>query len=243
MKNSLFAKLAHRVKRMDGFENARQNNAIPQNGFPEKVERLRHQGKSWAVLVFIAASVAFGAKSSNLSLIRHFQIRNGVFPFYTITTTGGHKCSAIARVDLAHADFETKGFFKIGVLPVMALDGFHFEVIAPNAAINCFDQIQSWFGSLSRGETRLELRQAELAIAGPTEITLKAGFVRVKPDGEWDLSDDVVLTAGTNQMRTDRAVLQVTGSKAGQLIMHSDSLKATVLFSSNPINHNPLHEN
>jgi len=195
------------------------------------------------MLLFGFGCAAFIAQSSDRPLNRDLQMRNPVLVLYTVNAAGMHRGGAIARAALVHTDFERKGFFRIGLLPLVAVEKFRLEALSAEVASDCFGQVQIWFASLSHGGKRLELREPELVVAGPTTATLKSGGIRVNPTGSWDLFDGVTFTSGTNRIHTARATLQVTGARSGRLVMQGNQPVTTIFFPSKSTNQAKFHEN
>jgi hypothetical protein len=126
--------------------------------------------------------------------------------------------SATLRVNWIHKDFERRGFFRIGLLPLVALEEFQLEIPRPELAADSFGQLQSWLKS-THGGHRLELRKVSLVIGKATPCRLACGRIRFNPTGEWELLDGVSLLAGTNEIRAASASLRVNGAEAGRLIL------------------------
>jgi hypothetical protein len=142
------------------------------------------------------------------------------------------QCTASLRVDHVWKDYETKGFFRIGVLPMVVLKGVKFEIKQPAAATEALRTLQSW--TSRRGAERLELRQVTILVNSMPANRLSVGRVHLGADGQWILRDGVTLSSGTQEIRADQGTLQVTGEKTGRLVLNtSPPVTANLITFSN----------
>lgn len=137
--------------------------------------------------------------------------------------------SMIVRADSIFIDYERKGFFRIGVLPLGVMEGVTFEVCRPELVTNSLVQLHDWIGS--QAAKRFEFRKVSfLTLAGSTN-RLESGRARIVSDGKWELLDGVRFRSGTNQFEAPRATLQVAGEKTGQIIMATTPPLTNNLFT------------
>lgn len=137
--------------------------------------------------------------------------------------------SVVIHVDDIYTDYERKGFFRIGILPVGVLEGVTFEVCLSESVTNALTQLNNWLGYQST--KRLELRRMNLLTFSGSTNRLESSRARMIPNGRWELMDGVRFFSGTNQLSAPRATLQVTGRKTGQLIMLTDPPLTNNLFA------------
>src|ERR1019366_4949309 len=133
------------------------------------------------------------------------------------------------RLDKVYTDYERKGFFRIGLLPIGVLEGVTFQVEHPDSVTNSLGQMYRWLGGKSA--RRLELRRVTFLVLGAVTNRLEAGRGRVVAEGKLDLLDGVSFVSGTTQMRAGRARLQITGQQAGQIILEASPPWTNNLFS------------
>jgi len=137
--------------------------------------------------------------------------------------------SMVVRADRIYTDYQRKGFFRIGVLPIGVMEGVTFEVHRSQTVTNSLARLHEWLGS--QAAKRLEFRKVSfLTFAGGTN-RLESGSARVISDGKWELLDGVRLISGTNQVEAARATLQVAGEKTGQLIIATTPPLTNSLFA------------
>lgn len=177
---------------------------------------------------FIAFHLVSSARSQFASdvLSGRMKARDGVTAFYTGAELTP---SMIVRADNIFTDYERKGFFRIGVLPLGVMEGVVFEVCRPELVTNSLVQLHDWIGS--QAAKRFEFRKVSfLTLAGSTN-RLESGRARIVSDGKWELLDGVRFRSGTNQFEAPRATLQVAGEKTGQVIMATTPPLTNNLFA------------
>lgn len=175
-------------------------------------------------IAFHLVGLAKGQFVSDL-LSGRMKARGVVVPFFA----GQEQTpSMIMRADRIYTDYERKGFFRIGILPIGVMEGVTFEILHPESATNSLAQLHRWLGP--QAAKRLEFRKVNfLPFAGSTNH-LASGRVRFVPGGRWELLDGVHLFSGTNQVEARHATLQVAGKQTGQLIMATDPPFTNNLF-------------
>jgi len=154
------------------------------------------------------------AQSAAGILAGGFRLRGGVIGLYSGTET---EPATVVRLDRAYTDYERKGFFRIGILPIGVMEGVTFELQHPESVTNGLAQLHQWLEA--RAASRLELRRVSFLVSAPVTNRLETGRVRPAADGKLALLDGVSFVSGTNQMQAARGVLQITGAQAGQLVL------------------------
>ncbi len=148
-------------------------------------------------------------------------VRHAVFPFYSQPE---RKLATVVHVERAYLDYERKGFFHIGILPVGALEGVTIEVRDSRSAGEAFQQMQRWLGA--GGGRRVELRRVKFLFS---TNSLEAGKVECRAGDRWELLEGVRLVCGGKETRAQRATLQISGRNAGQ-VMLEEAHEATNIF-------------
>ncbi len=168
---------------------------------------------------------AYAQPASDL-LAREFGLKGAVINLYAGTDL---QPAVIVRLDQTYRDYERKGFFRIGLLPMGVFEGVTFEFPHQEFVTNGLAQVHRWLGP--KAARRLELRRVAFLMPGPVTNRLESGRARLVVDGKLALLDGVNFMSGTNEMRAAHAVLQVTGAQAGQLVMETTSPWTNNLFS------------
>ena len=169
-----------------------------------------------SALCLLAGVMLLPARAQSISdwLNRGFGIDHTQFPLYG---SSDQKLYSVVRVDRAFTDYEKKGFFHIGALPVLVLDGVAFEVKEPAPAAENLARLSAWLG-VDAGK-RVELRHVKFQ-ASPTS-TLEAGRLRFVARDRWELSQSVRFVSGTNEIRAEQAVWDIGSAHSGRLILQT----------------------
>ncbi|MGA2747791.1 MAG: hypothetical protein ABSG59_03365 [Verrucomicrobiota bacterium] len=140
-----------------------------------------------------------------------YSLQHAVIPLYSETD---RQLSTVVHVDKAFLDYQRKGFFRIGILPMGALEGVTFEVRNAASAPRTLHQLGRWLGG---GDgSRVELRQVKFLYQ---TNSLEAGRVQVRSADRWDLFDGVRMVCGGAERRASRATLEISGQRAGQVVL------------------------
>jgi len=125
--------------------------------------------------------------------------------------------ATVVRMDKVYTDYQSKGFFRIGLLPIGVMVGVTFELQHPESVTNGLTQLHQWLGA--NAAKRLELRRVNFLVSAPMTNRLETGRARVAAGGKLEMFDGVRFVSGTNQMQAVRGVLQITGEQVGQLVI------------------------
>lgn len=175
---------------------------------------------------------AFGQSPADL-LAGKCRIDHAVIPFYSGSEP---EPSGVAYVDRFYTDYESRGFFKIGLLPVGVFEGVTFQIQHPETFTNSLARMQEWLRPQS--SDRIELRDVTFLVASATATVtnrLKCGSARLGANGCWNLFGDVRFQSGTNLMRAEAARLQVVGENAGCLVMANTPIPTNHLLAGFPM--------
>lgn len=171
----------------------------------------------------LAGAVLLGAMALGLG---HVRAQNDLFQSWSASGTctpffvgSEQEPSMMVSVDTVRPGCERKGFFRIGILPIVVMDGVTIEVRKPEALRENLVHLDRWLSE--RDGKRLEIRNAKLLFCASMTNTLEAGCVKIVPGGKWELLDGVRFSSGTNQVRADHAFLQITGPASGSLVLGS----------------------
>jgi len=144
---------------------------------------------------------------------------------------GEPKAVAVLRVEKVFTDYQRKGFFRIGLLPLCVAEGVRLEVRQPERAAAALASVRGQLRP-ARGNVPIELRRLVLSVAGESAVELKAGRARLGETGCWLLDGGVTCTQGATVAEAARATLQVTGESAGQLVLETAAGQRTLRLCS-----------
>jgi hypothetical protein len=124
---------------------------------------------------------------------------------------------AVIRVDKVYTEYQKKGFFHIGTLPVVVLEGVTYEVKDPAPAAANLARLRSWLG----GDTGRHLELRGVKIVASQDSRLEAGRMLFLDNDRWQLTGGVRLVTGPSELRAESATFRVAGERAGELILQT----------------------
>lgn len=130
-----------------------------------------------------------------------------VFPIYTRPSPEPESILSVSNI---HLDFQRKGFFKIGMMPVLVLDGVVLSLRNTNILSSNMTQFSHWIQQDKA--KRFELRNFVLRNETSKTNLLEAGVVRFLPDGGWQLANGIRGISGSNLVEMPAANYRIAGS-------------------------------
>ncbi|MDB6033520.1 MAG: hypothetical protein JWM16_3858 [Verrucomicrobiales bacterium] len=161
-------------------------------------------------------------------------VQNIAIPYYA---KGQSAPAAVVRIHRLFTDYQRRGFFRIGLLPTLVAEGVKVEVLDPTQVLAALEAAHKWLKPAAVGKA-LEWRYVEFVFPDAKRPRLEAAKVNPAVDGAWRLTEGVTFRSGTNETREAAAVLQVTGTRAGELQWGSaptGSLNLLETFTDNTI--------
>jgi hypothetical protein len=177
-----------------------------------------------SLLVGLALGEAYAQPTLDF-LAGGLRLSGGAIDFYSGTEL---EPSLLVRLDKVYTDYQSKGFFRIGLLPIGVMEGVTFRLEHPESVTNGLAHLHQWLGG--KGARRLELRRVKFLVPGAVTNHLEASRVRIAAGGSLELLDGVRFVAGTNQIEAARARLQITGERAGQILLEATPPYTNSLF-------------
>ena len=194
----------------------------------------------WHLLAFVVIAGFCHCPSAQCApLFQHgLELRGVVVPF---AGEGSRELAAILRVQRVYTDYETKGFFRIGVLPIEVMQGVTLEVRQPYDVAAALADLHQWLGA--KTAKRLELRDFSVVLPGSRESTnrLEAARVRILNTGRWELLETVTYSAGANRVIASHGSLQVTGPNTGFVTLQPGPAGAKNSENFSLLPKNPKH--
>jgi hypothetical protein len=158
---------------------------------------------AWAALELrIGAAEMAGATANNV----------------TISDYSPDDLSLVAKIhaDRIFADYERRGFFRIGLLPVPVAENVQIQIKSADCLTNGLLALPAW-NRPEIGVRRLEFRKLEIAFFGEKQPRLRAASAHVGRDGTIELSTVSLPDSIDHQTPIPHATLQMAGSSAGWL--------------------------
>jgi hypothetical protein len=130
--------------------------------------------------------------------------------------------SAILRIERIFTDHQRKGFFKIGILPMLIAEGVVLDVEKPAKLQESLERIPP---SMKRNHASgtIELRRVTIQLRSEPQASLRVG--RMRPvDGlrAWQLFDPV-WRLGTNSVRAAQGELRLSEHGSTELRLNCES--------------------
>ena len=174
-------------------------------------------GLSATALAESAGTFLFGSESG---------IKGAVIATYLGTE---QEPSSTIHVRNVRTEYQRKGFFRIGLLPMAVLEGVTIQVHDPQSLSNSLTHCRQRFDS--RNACFLELRDVQLIAVGPSTNRLACGRARPARNGKWELLDGVVFDAESKRTQAPQAILDVTGPSSGRLLLETTPPSTNYLCS------------
>jgi hypothetical protein len=169
-----------------------------------------------AICLLTCLTVARDALGQPSGEVKDVTMKKAVMPVYLDFAS---PAVAVLRADAIYPSHQRWGYFRIGLLPMLACDGVTLEVCDAQKAVEALAGMRENLKSQANG-TIVELHQVAIRFLPETTPRLKAATVRLPDKGQWQLSD-ILLQTGTNVISASRALLQVAGPQAGRLTWQS----------------------
>lgn len=154
----------------------------------------------------------------------HVRAQNALFQNWSASGTctpifleAEQQPSMVVSADTIRPGCERKGFFRIGILPIVVMDGVTIEIRKPEALRENLVHLDRWLAD--RDGKRLEIRNAKLLVCASVTNSLEVGRIKIASGGKWELLDGVRLASGTNSVQAGWATLQITGPESGCLVL------------------------
>lgn len=168
--------------------------------------------KSISVLAVLGTVLL--SESSRVLADEPVSVRQIAIPYYA---KGQGSPAAVVRINRIYTDHQRRGFFRIGLLPMLVAEDVRVEVFQPCEALDALQGAKKWLKPAS--SQALEWRNVRFVFPQETAPRLEANKLRLSEDGAWKLTDGVVVRWGTNETHRSEAILQVTGTRAGELFL------------------------
>jgi hypothetical protein len=143
------------------------------------------------------------------------EVRRAVVPIYLRAAEGP---AVVIRADHVFNDYQRRGFFRIGVLPLCVLDGVSVEVRETNQIAAALSRASESFaarGSMSRA---VEARNFSISFPNQKSATMKARRVCFEKGDEWWFEEGILRLHSGECVSLQTARLVVRGPAAGDLI-------------------------
>jgi hypothetical protein len=124
---------------------------------------------------------------------------------------------AVFRAERIFSDYQRRGFFRIGALPLLVFDGLSIELHDPTQVSKALASLGARFDARGDARKAVEGRDFCLSFVPEQDGRLRARRVRLESTTAWHLQEGTVHQAGAAPMPFRQGNLTITGPQAGQL--------------------------
>jgi hypothetical protein len=128
------------------------------------------------------------------------------------------KPAALFTAERLYEDHQTKGFFKIGLLPLVVLDQLSLELRDPARLAATLQSAGGRFAVKEELKKAVEGRDFSLFFAAENSGRLTARRVRLENGAAWRLSEGVLTPPASAPIPFKRGTLHLTGPQAGEFV-------------------------
>lgn len=139
----------------------------------------------------------------------------------TLYPENGVNPLAVIQVGHLYVDYERRGFFRIGLLPIPVAENVQIRIESADCLTNAILTLRSW-NQPSVGARRFALRNIDIGLLDDKQPRLSAASAHIGPDGTLELTKVSLFNASGQPKSIPKAILQVSGSAAGWLRWNVD---------------------
>ena len=121
------------------------------------------------------------------------------------------------RAGRVFSDYQSRGFFRIGALPMLVLDKLSIELRQPERLPMALSQVGEKFAVRSDTRKAVEGRDFRLWFTSRKDAQLRARRVRLEGGTTWRLFDGAIQRPDSATLSFRQATLAVAGPNAGEL--------------------------
>src|SRR5688572_18044946 len=155
------------------------------------------------------------------------EIAGVTYPFYA---PGGSEPAVLIHVERVHKDYQRRGFFRIGALPMVAADTVTVRIAQPDHALTALAKLDARLRQIGQVKA-VEWRRVDFIFGSESTPRLRATRMQVSRGQTWEFLDGVRLNTLTNEIRFARAILHVAGARAGQITARTENEAPSIHFS------------
>lgn len=168
----------------------------------------------WSLLLVPALLSAPLGLAQGLFLDSRSQVKNARVAVYL---DSGPEPAAWIRAGRIFSDYQSRGFFRIGALPLLVIDKLAIELRDPERISKVLASVGEKFGVNGEARKAVEGRDFRLSFTSSKEAQLRARRVRLESGAPWRLQDGVIQQPNSTPIPFHQATLAITGPNAGEL--------------------------
>lgn len=180
----------------------------------------------WAIPLMVAIFALNGAAALLNEFFQHgANVARVEIPIYLQTehNSAATKFEAAGAIQIEKfgKDFQRRGFFRIGAMPLLVLDGLTIEILDVCRADEALVKANENLRARMKSSASVEGRRFTLVFSNGQKATVKAAVMRFLSEEQWTLENGVVETEGHRHV-FNTALLKVHGDQTGQLSFRSN---------------------
>ena len=149
--------------------------------------------------------------------------------------------AAVLRAERVFSDYQTRGFFRIGALPMLVVEKLRVELHDTARLSTVLENVGDRLGARGVAWKAIEGRDFCLSFTSPNAGQVRARRLRLESRGTWALQDGTIEPPGAAAIPYSRATLTITGPRAGELVCETGSgtIQLHLLSLTKPTIHKP----
>jgi hypothetical protein len=145
----------------------------------------------------------------------------------------------IVHAAAIHEDYQRRGFFRIGVLPMLALESLTLEVRDPEHLSGALTNATAFLARKGGARKALEGRDFTLSFSTRSHGRVTAHSVRLEGRDAWSLAQGTVDMPPAEPVSFRQATLTISGPQAGDLLCETTSGPVRISLKSLLSTRNP----
>jgi len=171
----------------------------------------------WLLILAAVTGVSFGKGGV---VPGQMQIKGVLFPVY-LDSDG--QPVAICRAKHVFSDYQRRGFFRMGVLPLLVIDGFAIELRDASHLSPALTVVPTHVVFKDFVRQAIEARDFSLSSTSREPFLVQARLARLENSDLWRLQEGTVQRSNSAQLTFQRATLKISGPQAGQMTCETTS--------------------
>lgn len=185
--------------------------------------------QGWAMyLSLMLLSSPLSAQTTGWITDPRAQFRDVIIPIYR---TNHPQAIASIRVKGVAGDYQRRGFFRIGVLPVLVIKGLTLEIGNRADLQIVLNKVSAHIPQKTGTGHIVEGRDLLLSVGSPATDVLQASCARPDSSGVWRLEDGTFTSVARPPISFHHAVLKMTGPNTGELTCETPTGRLSTCLS------------
>ena len=167
----------------------------------------------WVVGFFVAGGMFF-----QLPLSAQITAKGMVIPLFVGSES---KPTALVRVKELRNDYRRVGFFRIGAMPLVVLDGLTIELRHTKNLSASLKEIHKGV-LINKHPNLLEARDVRIIIAAESAPRIQAKTMRFVDAGQWRFFNGILFAGSDHPVHFSQGTLQLEGQSPGRFTCRSE---------------------